>query len=89
MGQLNGAIPINGRLHKENSPAYQSEKIDIYYHNGRVHRTNGPALINKVANKVEWWLHGIEYSFNEWLERTDINDEDLVKLKLKYNRRMV
>lgn len=86
----NGAIewrdPEDGKLHKENSPAYQSERVDIYYYNGRVHRTDGPALVNKIANKTEWWIHGREYSFEEWLKKVDIGDESIVKLKLKYGK---
>ena len=65
---------INGKLHRENKPAY-IDKIygwEIWYKNGKPHRENGPAVVGfkgsglDNSNKKAWWLNGKEHSEEEF-----------------------
>jgi hypothetical protein len=35
---------------------------------------------------VDWFLNNVEYTFDEWLEQSDISGEEKVMLKLKYGQ---
>ncbi|MEO5351482.1 MAG: hypothetical protein H7836_17835 [Magnetococcus sp. YQC-3] len=35
--------------------------------NDQIHCENGPAIVSK--NKEEYWLHGVQYTFDEFQER--------------------
>jgi len=52
--------------------------------NNLYHREDGPAL--KYSNETfNWFLNGIKYSFEEFIEKTPISDEEKVFLRLKYS----
>jgi len=51
---------------------------------GQMHCENGPALECTDGTKY-WYLNGNHYTFEEWLEKLNISDEEKVFLRLKYN----
>jgi len=61
-----------------------NERSKYYYNNGKRHRENGPAIIYYNGD-VRWYLNGIKYSFEEWIEKTSLTDEEKIFLKLKYS----
>jgi len=55
-----------------------------YYVNGKKHRENGPAV--EYYNGIkDWYLNGLFYPFEEWLELAPISNEEKILLKLKYS----
>jgi len=52
--------------------------------NGQNHREDGPAIIHSDGSKA-WYLNGIIYTFEEWLEKLNKSDEEKVFLRLKYS----
>jgi len=53
--------------------------------NGKYHREDGPAVEYDDDGDKFWFLNDVEYSFEEWLEKTPISDEEKILLKLKYS----
>jgi hypothetical protein len=76
----------DGSFHRADGPAFASPHNGYYgyYINGGRHRTDGPARIWMFDNNYEWWLEGREYSFDEWLDQTTLDDERKLLLKLQY-----
>jgi len=52
--------------------------------NGQFHREDGPAIEYSDGDKV-WYLKDYEYSFEEWLKKLDIIDEEKIFLRIKYS----
>ena len=48
-----------------------------------LHRTDGPA-IELLDGRVSWYLDGIKYPFDEFLELTTCSPEEKCMLKLRY-----
>ena len=55
-----------------------------WYLDGEFHREDGPAIEYADGSK-EWWLNDKIYSFDEWLEKLNIPDDDKLFLKLKWS----
>lgn len=68
----------------DDQPALISDGVKYWFKNGFQHRDNGPAVEGCVHNKYYWMLYGITYSFEEWLELTQLTIEEKVLLKLRY-----
>jgi hypothetical protein len=47
----------NGRLHREDGPAFINGYIKEWWLNGEPHRDNGPAVDDGKGN-LEYWVHG-------------------------------
>lgn len=72
---------LNGVLHRENGPAYQSwnkngqKKSEYWLLDGELHRENGPACQSWYEDgqkKYEnWWLNGKVSSREEWVKELD------------------
>jgi len=78
---------VNGKLHREDGPAviYNNRSWE-WFINGKRHREDGPAIEYFDGNPIRcWYLNNITYSFEEWLEKTPILDEEKVFLRLKYS----
>jgi len=86
-------INISGREYFNLS--YKERKAKTYcieYHNrsiywkvnDKLHREDGPAL-RSFDGICYWWLNDKLYTFEEWLEKTPISDEEKILLKLKYS----
>jgi len=58
--------------------------ISSYILNKKYHREDGPARIYSNGNKF-WYLNNVEYSFEEFLEKTPISYEEKIFLRLKYS----
>ncbi len=41
----------------------------IYLRKGKLHREDGPAIEYKLKNKLYFWLNGVAYHPEEWLEK--------------------
>ena len=81
----------NGQRHRPDGPAIIGVNgIKEWYQNGKLHRIDGQAIeipegfSARHWNFNNWWLEGIVYDFNEWLELTPISDEDKTLLKLEH-----
>ena len=50
------------------------------------HREDGPAVIysGKKYNNYSWFLEGVAYSFNDWLDQLNISDQEKLILRIKY-----
>jgi len=55
-----------------------------YYFYGMLHREDGPA-VEYSNGALDWYLNGLFYLFEEWLEKTSLKDEEKILLKLKYS----
>lgn len=83
---------LNGLIHRKNEPALtfydinQTIKFHHYVHHGKKHRIDGPAVITYDIHKEKsWFLNGINYSFNEWLNSNDyISKERKLEIILRY-----
>ena len=82
---------IDGKPHREDGPSseYASGKKE-WYINGKLHRLDGPArskewYINGTKKITEgWFIGGEKYSFDEWLDKLQISDEEKIMLCLKW-----
>ena len=73
-----------GQYHKDNGPAIiLNSGTIIYAQNGLRHNSNGPAVEWKTGEK-QWFYNGKEFEFKNWLEETNISDEEKLKLKLQF-----
>jgi|TARA_R110000851_G_scaffold115046_1_gene240842 hypothetical protein len=74
----------NHELHRDNDPAViLADSYQAWYQHGLRHRANGPAVEFASGTKL-WYLHDIRLSFDKWLNKVDISDEDKVMMKLQY-----
>ena len=84
----NKAWYLNGKLHREDGPAYESaDGHKEWYLNGKLHREDGPAY--EYANGYKYWylngeLHRVDgpavegaSGFKQWY----INDKELTELE--------
>ena len=81
----------DGKIHRADGPAIEDvDGTKIWQKHGYLHRDDGPACEfvsgghNWDHENYEWWLNHIHMSFDEWLDKADISDEDKVMMKLKY-----
>ena len=62
---------INGRVHRIDGPAIETDAYNMWYVNGKRHRTDGPTITWADGSKF-WWINGIRLSpekeaiLNEW-----------------------
>jgi hypothetical protein len=73
-----------GRNHRDDGPAVvRTNGVKVWCQHGMWHRADGPA-IEYADGRKSWYLHDIRLSFDKWLDKVDISDEDRVMMKLKY-----
>lgn len=48
------------------------------------HRTDGPAIVY-TSGYNNWMLDNHEYSFNEFCKKTNLSDEEIIILRLKFD----
>ena len=62
----------HGILHREDGPAMlYADGSEYWFLHGKRHNLNGPAVIIKNPEHKEYWIHGVQYSENEfgfWVE---------------------
>jgi hypothetical protein len=74
----------NGRLHRNDGPAVvHVDGGKSWYQHGKVHRADGPAYEDEDGYKT-WWLNDNPLTFDEWLDKVKMSDEDKVMMKLQY-----
>lgn len=63
-------------------------KFQAWYLNGKPHRIGGPARLSNNG-LTEWWIDNHIYNFNDYckeLQRLGIPENDIIVLKLKYDK---
>ena len=74
----------NHELHRDNDPAIEGVNgAQFWYQHGNRHRTDGPAIEWSDGTK-RWYLNDQRMSFEEWLNKVKMSDEDKVMMKLQY-----
>ena len=85
MNEANYALNIKeGRL-KTKAPIYRDNRNEIFI---ALHRKDGPALITSKTFKKQtkwWYLDGVCYLFEVWCKYTNIGEEEITLLKMKYD----
>jgi hypothetical protein len=69
--------PDGSWLHKHDG------EIFWYDEDGAIHREDAPAIIYPSGN-VEWFIHGVEYLFDDWIKESNNTDETKMLLRLQY-----
>ena len=71
-------------LHRTDVPAViLADSYQAWYQHGLRHRANGPAVEWPDGHK-EWCLRGKYLSFDQWLDKVDMSDEEKVMMKLAH-----
>jgi hypothetical protein len=74
----------HGKVHRDDGPAYENtDGHKWWFQHGNCHRDDGPA-IRWADGTNEWWLNHTELTFDKWLNKVDMSDEDKVMMKLEY-----
>jgi hypothetical protein len=74
----------HGELHRAEGPAVEyANRYKEWWHHGLIHRTDGPAVVRTNGYKA-WYLNHTQLTFDKWLDKVDISDEDKVMMMLKY-----
>ena len=74
----------NGKCHREDGPAViYPNGTQLWFLNGARHREDGPAVIYSNGNQY-WYLNDKIYSFNEFIKKSKLSDDEIIMLKLKY-----
>ena len=74
----------DGRIHNDFGPAVIfPDGSTQHYQHGHLHRTNGPA-IETTDGTIRWFLNGIEYKFEQWLNTIDLTEVEKAELILIY-----
>ena len=68
----------------KNSPKLKPEMSLSWFYNGLLHRTLGPACIESDRDFVIWAIKGEYLSFDKWAKYSELDEEILVELKLRY-----
>ncbi|MDV7396463.1 hypothetical protein RZS08_34025, partial [Arthrospira platensis SPKY1] len=76
---------VNGKLHREDGPAIEyADGGKVWYKNNKLHRHDGPAVEYASGNK-QWFVNDMRCrSASEFQQATNISDEQLSMLILKY-----
>jgi hypothetical protein len=71
-------------LHRDDGPAiiYINGHKEWWQH-GKRHRDDGPAVVYASGHQ-RWYLYDQRLSFDGWLNKVDMSDEDKVMMKLQY-----
>ena len=59
---------LDGKLHREDGPAFIDDNYKEWWINDEKHREDGPAVID--GNYKEWYLNNVEYTEEEFLAKT-------------------
>jgi hypothetical protein len=74
----------DGKRHRDDGPAVEWPDGDIWwYQHGKLHRDDGPAITYQNGAEF-WYVNDVLLSFDVWLDKVDIPDENKVMMKLKY-----
>jgi len=76
---------LNGLCHRINGPAMEnSDGTKVWATYGRIHRDDGPAIEGADGTK-HWYINDVQIqTIDEYMEYTDLTDEDKVMFKLKW-----
>jgi hypothetical protein len=74
----------NGKVHRDDGPAVEyANGYNAWYQHGNCHRDDGPAM-EWVSGRKFWYLNNKHLTFDEWLPKVKMSDEDKVMMKLQY-----
>jgi len=77
-------LPREARKRNSYCIEYLLEKCKDWKINGELHREDGPAVEYDDGINF-WYLNNIEYSFEDWCEKLNKTDEEIIFLRLKYS----
>tara|TARA_B110000238_G_scaffold100411_1_gene109423 strand:- start:650 stop:916 length:267 start_codon:yes stop_codon:yes gene_type:complete len=58
--------------------------ITWYNKHGEWHKEDGPGVIYDGGGEIDWFLNGVNYTFDEWIKLTPISDEQKMLFRLRY-----
>jgi hypothetical protein len=67
---------LNGLIVHENGDR-------AWYQNNQLHRTDGPAIERADGDKY-WYIKGVDYTFNNWLELVNTTEVQKTLMRLQY-----
>jgi hypothetical protein len=74
----------DGKKHRDNGPAVEWSDGDMWWYKyGLRHRDDGPA-VERANGPKEWWLNNRYLTFEKWLDKVDIPNENKVMMRLQY-----
>jgi hypothetical protein len=76
-------------LHADGSYRNKRGSIHFFDEDGRFHNEHGPSIIHPSGMRramplARWYLHGKPLSFDQWIVRSPISDEEKMMLRLQY-----
>ena len=75
---------VDGKYHKDGAPAVIKPNGDeIWFCHGHWHRLDGPAVL--FNGSPGWWIHGTEYTFEEYVSEAEWTDEQIIEWKLTHD----
>jgi hypothetical protein len=57
---------LAGRLHREDGPAFIYKGREEWWLHGKTHRIGGPAIHSSDGRPGYWFIHGVEYSEEDY-----------------------
>jgi hypothetical protein len=70
----------HGKRHREDGPAISiDDHTKCWFKDGVLHREDGPAIVYDDVD-VRYFLNGIQYSFEDWLNRTPLSESEKLLL---------
>jgi hypothetical protein len=82
--QLSRDIKVYGAVLQEDGSYLDMFETVIWYNEkGMLHNELGPALVTHDGI-CEWWINGLEYTFDEWFTKMDKNSHDYTQLIYMY-----
>ena len=74
----------NGKFHRDDGPAViYADGDKAWYQHGVRHRADDPAIIGADGTEY-WYLNHTQLTFDEWIDKVNMSDEDKVMMKLQY-----
>jgi hypothetical protein len=74
---------VDRNTHREDGPAIiWDDGGRAWWLNGKCHRTDGPAIEDNGS--ASWWFEGHWYSFEEFIKKAKLSDEQAVLLALEW-----
>lgn len=95
---MNGYTSITGHPNRwiKNEDNLDKDLPDLIYvggsqywlkNKGLFHREYGPAIVRQIDTKIDrysWYLDDVQYRFEDYCKKSNLSEEDIIFLKLKY-----
>lgn len=75
---------VDGIHHREDGPAIiDTDGTEYWIRHNNFHRVDGPAFCDPRGHR-EFYLNGVNYKIDDWLELLDISPAEKVLLKMQW-----